>query len=393
MTLRELMGERRPGRRDLRAGLLERRASRRGRSSSACPGSAPTATTSRRTRSSAAPSRSCASGRSASACRRSIVRRRARGDGPGVRRASTATRRASSTWSASPAPTARPRRRSWSAHLLEAAGRADAGCSAPSSRVVGGARGGRSSAPRPRRSTCRRPSARCSTRGDRACAMEVSSHALELGRAAGIHFACRVFTNLTQDHLDFHETMEDYFAAKRRLFEGGEGAVGGERRRRVRPPARRARSGRRHASRSSARPTTARATSSFDPTGSRFTLRDAGRRRSSSRSPLPGLFNVAERAGGGGRRRARWGSRSSDRGRRCRAPSACPAASSRSTRARTSRVLVDYAHTPDSLENVLRAARELTQRAAARGVRRRRRPRPRQAAADGRGGAASWPTA
>src|SRR5215213_9166345 len=55
--------------------------------------------------------------------------------------------------------------------------------------------------------------------GDRACAMEVSSHALELGRAEGIHFACRVFTNLTQDHLDFHPDMEAYFAAKRRLFE------------------------------------------------------------------------------------------------------------------------------------------------------------------------------
>jgi UDP-N-acetylmuramoyl-L-alanyl-D-glutamate--2,6-diaminopimelate ligase len=40
--------------------------------------------------------------------------------------------------------------------------------------------------------------------GDCACAMEVSSHALELGRVAGIRFACRVFTNLSQDHLDFH---------------------------------------------------------------------------------------------------------------------------------------------------------------------------------------------
>ena len=44
--------------------------------------------------------------------------------------------------------------------------------------------------------------------GDGACVMEVSSHALELGRAAGIRFACRVFTNLTQDHLDFHPSME-----------------------------------------------------------------------------------------------------------------------------------------------------------------------------------------
>ncbi len=56
--------------------------------------------------------------------------------------------------------------------------------------------------------------------GDEACVMEVSSHALELGRAEGIRFACRVFTNLTQDHLDFHPDMEAYFTAKRRLFEG-----------------------------------------------------------------------------------------------------------------------------------------------------------------------------
>jgi UDP-N-acetylmuramoyl-L-alanyl-D-glutamate--2,6-diaminopimelate ligase len=52
-----------------------------------------------------------------------------------------------------------------------------------------------------------------------ACAMEVSSHALALRRADGIHFAAGVFTNLTRDHLDFHADMEDYFAAKRRLFE------------------------------------------------------------------------------------------------------------------------------------------------------------------------------
>src|ERR687892_468188 len=54
--------------------------------------------------------------------------------------------------------------------------------------------------------------------GDEACAMEISSHALELRRADGIHVSAAVFTNLTQDHLDFHPTMEDYFLAKRRLF-------------------------------------------------------------------------------------------------------------------------------------------------------------------------------
>ena len=52
-----------------------------------------------------------------------------------------------------------------------------------------------------------------------ACAMEVSSHALSLRRVDGMTFAAGVFTNLTRDHLDFHADMDDYFRAKRRLFE------------------------------------------------------------------------------------------------------------------------------------------------------------------------------
>ena len=55
--------------------------------------------------------------------------------------------------------------------------------------------------------------------GSGACAMEVSSHALALRRVHGVHFSAGVFTNLTRDHLDFHVNMEDYFAAKRQLFE------------------------------------------------------------------------------------------------------------------------------------------------------------------------------
>jgi len=50
--------------------------------------------------------------------------------------------------------------------------------------------------------------------------MEVSSHGLALGRVYALHFHTAVFTNLSRDHLDFHSSMEDYFAAKRRLFEG-----------------------------------------------------------------------------------------------------------------------------------------------------------------------------
>ena len=50
--------------------------------------------------------------------------------------------------------------------------------------------------------------------------MEVSSHALAQERVFGVPFDVAVFTNLTRDHLDYHKTMEEYFAAKRVLFEG-----------------------------------------------------------------------------------------------------------------------------------------------------------------------------
>ena len=50
------------------------------------------------------------------------------------------------------------------------------------------------------------------------CIMEVSSHALALGRTAGVEYDTAVFTNLTQDHLDFHKTFDNYLAAKAKLF-------------------------------------------------------------------------------------------------------------------------------------------------------------------------------
>lgn len=65
--------------------------------------------------------------------------------------------------------------------------------------------------------------------GARAVAMEVSSHALDMGRVNGTAFDAAVFTNLSRDHLDYHSDMESYFAAKRRLFDllrpGGHAAV------------------------------------------------------------------------------------------------------------------------------------------------------------------------
>jgi UDP-N-acetylmuramoyl-L-alanyl-D-glutamate--2,6-diaminopimelate ligase len=63
-------------------------------------------------------------------------------------------------------------------------------------------------------------------RGASAVTMEVSSHALELGRVDGVHFDLAVFTNLSQDHLDFHGDMDSYFAAKAGLF-GPERAAAG----------------------------------------------------------------------------------------------------------------------------------------------------------------------
>jgi UDP-N-acetylmuramoyl-L-alanyl-D-glutamate--2,6-diaminopimelate ligase len=65
--------------------------------------------------------------------------------------------------------------------------------------------------------------------GAAAVAMEVSSHALAMGRVTGAAFDAAVFTNLTRDHLDYHRTLDGYFAAKRRLFDqlkpGGRAAV------------------------------------------------------------------------------------------------------------------------------------------------------------------------
>jgi UDP-N-acetylmuramoyl-L-alanyl-D-glutamate--2,6-diaminopimelate ligase len=61
--------------------------------------------------------------------------------------------------------------------------------------------------------------------GGRFAVLEASSHALAMERLWGCHFAAAVFTNLTREHMDYHKTFEDYFAAKRRLFEGtGAGA-------------------------------------------------------------------------------------------------------------------------------------------------------------------------
>jgi UDP-N-acetylmuramoyl-L-alanyl-D-glutamate--2,6-diaminopimelate ligase len=61
--------------------------------------------------------------------------------------------------------------------------------------------------------------------GCRSAVMEVSSHAIDLHRADGLDLAAAVFTNLTRDHLDYHHSMESYFEAKKKLFDGGIGTM------------------------------------------------------------------------------------------------------------------------------------------------------------------------
>ena len=192
--------------------------------------------------------------------------------------------------------------------------------------------------------------------GDRACAMEVSSHALELRRTEGIEWACRVFTNLTQDHLDFHKTMEDYFLAKRRLFLAGDApsvvnvddpygqrlaeqvdaityGIGGAADFRAEDVA-------------------------FDAGGARFTLVAPGA-RADARIQLPGLFNVSN-ALAAVAACVQLGVSLDDAVAALAGAERVPGRLEPVDEGQNFAVLVDYAHTPDSLENVLRAARELT---------------------------------
>ena len=191
--------------------------------------------------------------------------------------------------------------------------------------------------------------------GDRACAMEVSSHALELGRVGGIRFACRVFTNLTQDHLDFHVTMDAYFEAKRRLFrESGIAVVNldDEYGRRIAGEIECVTFAVDHEADYRARDV------EFDLMGSRFTCQTpAGTLE--LESPLPGVFNVENVLAAVAVARsldvpgARIEQALPEFGR-------VPGRFEPVDEGQEFGVLVDYAHTPDSLENVLRAAREVT---------------------------------
>ena len=193
--------------------------------------------------------------------------------------------------------------------------------------------------------------------GDVACAMEVSSHALELHRADAIHFAAAIFTNLTQDHLDFHGTMEEYFEAKRRLFTARRPRVAvinvddpyGNRLAGEIPGA---------VTFAVDRDATYRASDlSTDLTGSRFTV-NAPDGAIRLRSPLPGRFNVYNVLGALAAARA-VGVEVDVAAAAIETAGHVPGRFQPVDAGQEFAVLVDYAHTPDSLENVLRAARAL----------------------------------
>jgi UDP-N-acetylmuramoyl-L-alanyl-D-glutamate--2,6-diaminopimelate ligase len=177
--------------------------------------------------------------------------------------------------------------------------------------------------------------------GDRSCVMEATSHGSELRRLDRIRFDVLVFTNLTQDHLDFHGTMERYFEAKRRLFLEG------------RPPA---------------------AINSADEWGRKL-LADRPDALTYGFAPdaevgpealagvdlkLRGRFNVENALGALAAARL-VGVEEEAIVRGLEAVTGVPGRFESVDEGQPFEVLVDYSHTPDSLENVLRAARELTQ--------------------------------
>src|SRR5262249_35648638 len=170
--------------------------------------------------------------------------------------------------------------------------------------------------------------------GDRSCAMEASSHASVLHRLDCVRFAVLVFTNLSQDHLDFHGDMESYFEAKRRLFTGPSIVnVGDEWGRRL---------------------------ASDLPDAVTFSGEDA-HLLDGIDLKLRGRFNVENALGA--LLAARLLGIDDDAIRRgLESVRGVPGRFEAVDEGQPFTVLVDYAHTPDSLANVLHAARDLGER-------------------------------
>jgi UDP-N-acetylmuramoyl-L-alanyl-D-glutamate--2,6-diaminopimelate ligase len=200
--------------------------------------------------------------------------------------------------------------------------------------------------------------------GMKACTMEVSSHALALGRVAGTHYDVGVFTNLTQDHLDFHRDFEDYFAAKAQLFEhlgegphkGPQGAVlnaddvwSGRLVGLTRVPV-----------------ITYGIEHPADISAEQVVLTDRGvsflLRTPTGAAPvtmgLAGRFNVSNALASAAVGHL-WGLSAEVLARALSAAPGVPGRFERVDCGQPFAVIVDYAHSPDGLENVLRTAREI----------------------------------
>ena len=201
--------------------------------------------------------------------------------------------------------------------------------------------------------------------GFRAASLEVSSHALVQERVGALEFDAAVFTNLSQDHLDYHGTMDNYFEAKSLLFTGLPAQTAKKGRAVVNTDDR---YGRRlldripksvpvitfgQGSNCGFRASAVR----FSPTGTTFQL-DAKGRSYLVRTPLIGLFNVYNTLGA----LAAVSVMGIELRRAVAAAATIPQVPGRLERVpakRNFQAYVDYAHTPDALENVLRSLRQI----------------------------------
>ena len=200
--------------------------------------------------------------------------------------------------------------------------------------------------------------------GFRAAALEVSSHALVQQRVRGVEFDAAVFTNLTQDHLDYHGTMEEYFEAKRSLFT----ALGEQKVKKGKAIINTDdRYGRRILDKTSGISVVTYGQGSncnfrasniqYSATGTVFRL-DAKGRSYLVRTPLIGLFNVYNTLAA----LAATSAMGLELRRAVAAAVTIPQVPGRLERVpahRNFQSFVDYAHTPDALENVLKSLRQL----------------------------------
>ena len=200
--------------------------------------------------------------------------------------------------------------------------------------------------------------------GFRAAALEVSSHALVQQRVRGVEFDAAIFTNLTQDHLDYHGTMEEYFEAKRTLFT----ALGAQKVKKGRAIINSDdRYGHRLLDKITGVPVVTYGQGSncnfrasniqHSGTGTVFRL-DATGRSYLVRTPLIGLFNVYNTLAA----LAAASAMGLELRRAVAAAVTIPQVPGRLERVpahRNFQSFVDYAHTPDALENVLKSLRQL----------------------------------